>query len=288
MLMRLGDELVKKHDLSSIRILGTFGEPINEDAWMWYLNTVGGGRCPVIDTWWQTETGATLINSLPGIGPFIPTVAGRPFPGTKFAVLTEEGKPTSIGEGGFLVQKSPFAPGMLMTVYKDPERFKQQYFSVYGDRNYYTSDGAYIYDQMGNLRLTGRVDDVMKVAGHRLSTAEVENAIAQHQAVAECAVVAMPHDIKGEVPVAFVALKAGFKCSPQLEDELRKKVSEVIGPTARPEKIVLVDDLPKTRSGKIMRRILKALTTNQPIGDITTLMNPDSVQTLKDKVGYKG
>jgi len=288
MLMRLGDELVKKHDLSSIRILGTVGEPINEDAWMWYLNTIGGGRCPVIDTWWQTETGATLINSLPGIGPFIPTVAGRPFPGTKFAVLTEEGKPTNIGEGGFLVQKPPFAPGMLRTVYKDPDRFKQQYFGVYGDRNYYTSDGAYVHDQMGNYRITGRVDDVMKVAGHRLSTAEVENAIAQHQAVAECAVVSAPHDIKGEVPVAFVALKAGFKGSPQLEDELKKKVSEVIGPTARPERIVLVDDLPKTRSGKIMRRILKALTTNQPIGDITTLMNPESVQILKERVGYKG
>jgi len=287
MLMRFGDDWVKKHDLSSIRILGTVGEPINEEAWLWYFNPVGGGRCPVIDTWWQTETGATLINALPGIGPFIPTVAGRPFPGTRFGVFTEEGKPTSIGEGGFLVQMSPFAPGMFRTIFKDPERFKQQYFGVYGEKHYYTGDGAFIYDKMGNIRVTGRVDDVMKVAGHRLSTAEVENAITQHPAVVECAVVAAPHDIKGEVPVAFVTLKPGYKPSPELEVELRKQVDKSIGPTARPERIVLVDDLPKTRSGKIMRRILKALTSNQPIGDITTLMNPESVQMLKEKVGYR-
>ncbi|MCW4021024.1 MAG: acetate--CoA ligase [Candidatus Bathyarchaeota archaeon] len=287
MFMKLGDEWIKKHDLSSIRILGTVGEPINEEAWLWYLNVVGGGRCPVIDTWWQTETGATLINSLPGIGPFIPTVAGRPFPGTVFSVLTEEGKPTNIGEGGFLVQTSPFAPGMLRTVYKDPERFRQQYFSIYGEKVYFTGDGAYLHDEMGNVRVTGRVDDVMKVAGHRLSTAEVENALTQHPAVVECAVVAAPHDIKGEVPVAFVTMKPGYEASAELEAELKKQVTEVIGPTARPDKIVLTEDLPKTRSGKIMRRILKALTRNQPIGDITTLMNPESVQVLKEKVGYK-
>ncbi|RLG99436.1 acetyl-coenzyme A synthetase, partial [Candidatus Bathyarchaeota archaeon] len=287
MLMRFGDDLIKKHDLSTLRILGTVGEPINEEAWLWYFNVVGGGRCPIIDTWWQTETGATLINSLPGIGPFIPTVAGRPFPGTTFDILTEDGKSTSIGEGGFLVQKSPFAPGMLRTIYKNPERFKQQYFGVYGEKIYYTSDGAYYYDEMGNIRITGRVDDVMKVAGHRLSTAEVENAITQHPAVVECAVVAAPHDIKGEVPVAFVTLKPGYKASGELENELKQQVVKVIGPTARPDRIIIVDDLPKTRSGKIMRRILKALTRNQPIGDVTTLMNPESVQALKEKVGYK-
>ncbi|MEM2111333.1 MAG: acetate--CoA ligase [Candidatus Bathyarchaeia archaeon] len=287
MLMKLGDEWPKKHDLSSLRILGTVGEPINEDAWLWYFNVIGGGRCPIIDTWWQTETGATLINALPGIGPFIPTVAGRPFPGTNFAVLTEDGKPTSIGEGGYLVQLSPFAPGMLRTVYKDPERFREQYFGVYGEKIYYTSDGAFVYDEIGNIRLTGRVDDVMKVAGHRLSTAEVENALAQHPSIVESAVVAAPHDVKGEVPVAFVVLKPGYKPSPQLEVELKKQVDKVIGPTARPDRIIFVDDLPKTRSGKIMRRILKALTRNQPVGDITTLMNPESVQVLKEKVGYK-
>jgi acetyl-CoA synthetase len=288
MLMKFGEDLVKKYDLSTLRILGTVGEPINEEAWLWYFNVVGGGRCPIIDTWWQTETGATLINSLPGIGPFIPTVAGRPFPGTTFDILTEDGRSTSVGEGGFLVQKSPFAPGMLRTVYRDPERFKQQYFSVYGEKIYYTSDGAYYYDEMGNIRITGRVDDVMKVAGHRLSTAEVENAITQHPAVVECAVIAAPHDIKGEVPVAFVTLKPGYKASEELEKELKQQVVKVIGPTARPDRIIIVDDLPKTRSGKIMRRILKALTRNQPIGDVSTLMNPESVQALKERIGYKG
>jgi acetyl-CoA synthetase len=287
MLMRFGDDWVKKHDLSNLRILGTVGEPINEEAWLWYLNTVGGGRCPIIDTWWQTETGATLINALPGIGPFIPTVAGRPFPGTKFSILTEDGKPAGIGEGGFLVQMSPFAPGMFRTIYKDPARFKEQYFGVYGEEYYFTGDGAFLYDQMGNIRITGRVDDVMKVAGHRLSTAEVENAIALHPVVVECAVVSAPHEIKGEVPVAFVTLKPGWKPAPELEAELKKQVDKTIGPTARPERIIIVDDLPKTRSGKIMRRILKALTSNQPIGDITTLMNPESVQALKEKVGYR-
>ena len=287
MLMRLGDEWIKKHDLTCIRILGTVGEPINDEAWLWYLNVVGGGRCPVIDTWWQTETGATLINALPGIGPFIPTVAGRPFPGTKFSVLTEEGKETDIGEGGFLVQMSPFSPGMLRTIYKDPERFKEQYFGIYGEKFYYTGDGAYVHDKMGNIRVTGRVDDVMKVAGHRLSTAEVENALTQHPAVVECAVVAAPHDIKGEVPVAFVTMRGGYKASPELEAELKKQVATVIGPTARPDRIILVEDLPKTRSGKIMRRILKALTRNQAIGDVTTLMNPESVQTLKERIGYE-
>ena len=287
MLMKLGDEWVEKHDLSTLRILGTVGEPINEEAWLWYFNVVGGGRCPIIDTWWQTETGATLINSLPGIGPFIPTVAGRPFPGTKFTILTEDGKPTGIGEGGYLVQMSPFAPGMFRTIYKDPERFKRQYFSVYGEKIYYTGDGAYIYDEIGNIRITGRVDDVMKVAGHRLSTAEVENAIAQHPAVVESAVVSAPHDIKGEVPVAFIVLKPGYKPTSELEAELKRQVDKVIGPIARPSRIIFVDDLPKTRSGKIMRRILKALLRNQPIGDTTTLMNPESVQMLKEKVGYK-
>jgi len=270
--------------LSSLRLLGTVGEPINQDAWMWYFKYIGGERCPVIDTWWQTETGATLINSLPGIGPFIPTVAGRSFPGTTHDILDETGKPVSTGEGGYLVQRSPIAPGMLRTVFKDPERYKTQYWSVYGPEIYYTSDGAIRWDEMGNIRLTGRVDDVMKVAGHRLSTAEVENALTQHPAVAECAVVAAPHEIKGEVPVAFVTLKEGFTASTSLEAELVQQVVKAIGPTARPERIFLTDALPKTRSGKIMRRILKALVKNEPVGDTTTLMNPETVDELKQKV----
>jgi acetyl-CoA synthetase len=286
MILRWGEEWPKKHDLSSIRLLGTVGEPINQDAWMWYFNHIGGGRCPVIDTWWQTETGATLINALPGIGPFIPTVAGRSFPGVTHTILDETGKPVKIGEGGYLVQKSPFAPGMLRGVFKDPERYKTQYWSIYGDETYYTSDGAIQWDKMGNIRLTGRVDDVMKVAGHRLSTAEVENALTQHPSVAECAVVAAPHDVKGEVPVAFVVLKQEAAASPELEKELVQEVVKVIGPTAKPEKIVITDALPKTRSGKIMRRILKALVKGQKVGDVTTLMNPETVEDLKQKIGY--
>jgi acetyl-CoA synthetase len=285
MILKWGDEWPQKHDLSSLRLLGTVGEPINQDAWLWYFRVIGGERCPVVDTWWQTETGATLINALPGIGPFIPTVAGRSFPGTTHDILDETGKPVSVGEGGYLVQKSPIAPGMLRTVYKDPERFKNQYFSVYGPEIYYTSDGAIRWDDLGNIRLTGRVDDVMKVAGHRLSTAEVENALTQHPAVAECAVVAAPHDIKGEVPVAFVTLKEGITASTALEAELSQTVVRVIGPTARPDKIVLTEALPKTRSGKIMRRILKALVKREPVGDTTTLMNPEAVEELKQKVG---
>jgi len=285
MFMQWGEEWPKKHNLNSLRILGTVGEPINEEAWLWYSHKIGGGRCPVIDTWWQTETGGTLINSLPGIGPFIPTVAGRSFPGTQHDVLDESGNPMSVGEGGYLVQKGPFAPGMLRNIWRNPARYKE-YFSVYGEKYYYTSDGARKWDALGNIRLTGRVDDVMKVAGHRLSTAELENAITSHEAVVECAVVAAPHDIKGEVPVAFVTLKTEIETSDQLIKDLIKHVDATIGPTARPDKIIFTNELPKTRSGKIMRRILKSLVRNQPIGDTTTLMNPESVNRLKEEVGY--
>ena len=287
MLMRAGNEGPNSHDLSSLRLLGTVGEPINEEAWMWYFKVIGGGRCPIIDTWWQTETGGTLIHSLPGVGPFIPSVAGRPFPGVSLSILTEEGKPTEMGEGGYLVQNSPFNPGLLRTIWKDPEKFRSEYWTVYGERTYYTSDGAYIYDKLGDIRLTGRVDDVMKVAGHRLSTAEVENAITQHSSIVECAVVAAPHEIKGEVPVAFVVLKPGLMMTPELRVELNKFVDKMIGPTARPDRIVQVDDLPKTRSGKIMRRILKSVIKNAPVGDITTLQNPESVSMIKERTGYK-
>ncbi|HKZ45243.1 MAG TPA: AMP-binding protein, partial [archaeon] len=278
MFMKADGKWVKKHDLSSLRILATVGEPINKEAWLWYFNEVGQGRCPVIDTWWQTETGGTLINSLPGIGPFIPTVAGRSFPGTRHEVLDEEGKVLPAGKGGNLVQLSPFAPGMLRGVYKNHEKYVDTYWKKYG-KKYFTSDGAW-KDKKGYFRLTGRVDDVMKVAGHRLSTAELEDAIERHPAVAECAIVPMPHEIKGEVPVAFVSLKEGTP-SEQLEKELVKQAEKYIGPIARPNKIIFVEDLPKTRSGKIIRRILKNLLTDQPAGDITTLANPESVEKIK-------
>ena len=286
MFMKWGEEWPKKHNLNSLRILGTVGEPINEEAWLWYFEKIGGRRCPIIDTWWQTETGGTLINALPGIGPFIPTVAGRGFPGTTPEILDESGEKLKKGEGGYLIEKTPFPPGMLRNVWKNPERY-EQYFSTYGDEYYYTSDGARIWDDLNNIRLTGRVDDVMKVAGHRLSTAELENAITGHEKVVECAVVAAPHEIKGEVPIAFVTLKSETEPSEELKKELVKHVDTTIGPTARPDKIIFSDSLPKTRSGKIMRRILKSLVRKEPVGDTTTLMNPESVQTLKDEVGYQ-
>ncbi|MFX1485528.1 MAG: acetate--CoA ligase [Promethearchaeota archaeon] len=286
MFMKQGKEWPLKHDLSSLHVLGTVGEPINREAWMWYFENIGGGRCPIIDTWWQTETGGNLITALPGVGPFIPTVAGRGFPGTVMEVLDEEGKPVGIGEGGYLVQKSPFAPGMLRGVYGNPQRYKDTYWSEYGEKIYYTSDGARWYDEK-NIRITGRVDDVLKVAGHRMATAEVENALTEHEAVAEAAVVGAPHDIKGEVPIAFVCLK-GVKPSDELRKQLMDKVREMIGPTARPEKIYFTPDLPKTRSGKIMRRVLKKLLINESLGDITTLSNPESVELLKKEVGYSG
>lgn len=286
MVMGWGEEWPQKHDLSILRLLGTVGEPINRDAWMWYFEHIGGGRCPIIDTWWQTETGGTLINCLPGIGPFIPTVAGRSFPGTRHQILDEEGNVMGVGEGGYLVQRSPFGPGMLRGVYKNPDLYQENYWSQYGNSAYYTSDGARLVKE-GLFRLTGRVDDVMKVAGHRLSTAEVENAIGMHPAVAETAVVAAPHDVKGETPWAFVRLRDG-EPSEELTKELVDQVVKVLGPTCRPDRIIFTKALPRTRSGKIMRRILKSLVKDLPIGDVTTIENPEAVEELKKLVGYKG
>ncbi|MFQ6056264.1 MAG: AMP-binding protein, partial [Methanosarcinales archaeon] len=277
MFIKYDGKWVRKHDLSSLRILASVGEPINKEAWLWYFNEVGGGRCPIIDTWWQTETGGTLINSLPGIGPFIPTVAGRSFPGTRHEVLDDEGKVLPPGKEGNLVQLSPFAPGMLKGIYKNPKKYIETYWKKYGNK-YFTSDGAW-KDEKGNFRLTGRLDDVMKVAGHRLATAELEDAITTHPSVAECAVVPMPHGIKGEVPIAFVILKG--KPYKQIKGELIKQVEKSIGPIARPSKIFFIEDLPRTRSGKIIRRLLKRLLRNEKLGDISTLANPECVNKIK-------
>jgi acetyl-CoA synthetase len=285
--VKWGDEWPKKYDLSFLRILGTVGEPINEEAWLWYFKVIGGERCPIIDTWWQTETGATCVQALPGIGPFIPTVAGRPFPGIKAKIVDAGGQPVKVGEGGYLVIEPPFPPALTRGLYGDPEKFKATYFGEFGPRLYFTKDGARM-DEMGNIRITGRVDDVMNVAGHRLATAEVEDALSQHPLVSEVAVVSRPDEIKGEVPVAFVLLKAGAQPSEELKKELIKTVDKYIGPTARPAEIYFAEDVPKTRSGKIMRRILKALVRGEPIGDITTLRNPECVEELKRLVGYRG
>lgn len=284
MFMRVNENWIKKHDLSSIRILGTVGEPIDEESWMWYFEKIGGGRCPIIDTWWQTETGGTLINVLPGIGPFVPTVSGKSFPGVTHLIVDDNGKPVKKGKEGFLVQKSPFAPGMLHGVFNNHKKYVDTYWKKF--RKYYdTSDGAFIYK--GLIRITGRTDDVMKVAGHRLATAELENAIHSHKKVAECAVVPMPDEIRGQVPVAFVVLKRGGG-SERLERKIKKFVDQKIGPTARPHKIYFVGDLPKTRSGKIMRRILKALLVNEEPKGLMTLVNPESVEEIRKTISKYG
>ena len=284
MFVKWGEEWPKKHDLSSLRLLGTVGEPIDRETWLWYFKHIGGERCPITDTWWQTESGGSLIMSLPGIGPFIPTVAGRGFPGTRHLVVDEEGNPT---ESGYLVQEPPLAPGMLRGLYKADDVYRELYWNRYQNRFYFTADGG-LRAPHECIRVTGRVDDVMKVAGHRLSSAEVEDAINSHELVSESAVVAKPHLIKGEAPVVFVVLKHIGKPSAELENELKSHVRKLIGPTATPEAVIFAPDLPKTRSGKIMRRILKALLMNTPVGDTSTLLNPEIVEDLKQKVGYKG
>ncbi len=288
MFMKIGDKWIDKYKLDSLKILGTVGEPIDVDAWKWYLDKIGGGRCPIIDTWWQTETGGTLINVLPGIGPFVPTIAGKNFPGTKHIVVDEKGKEKKKGELGFLVQTSPFAPGMLHGVYKNHKKYVETYWNYlkkFKKPYYDTSDGAFV-NKDGLIRITGRTDDVMKVAGHRLSTAELENAINEHKLVNECAVVPIPDKIKGEVPVAFCVLKKG-EGSEKLVAGIKKHVDLKIGPTARPAKVYFVKDLPKTRSGKIMRRILKNLLSGEQPKGLMTLVNPDVVGEVKGVIGEK-
>ncbi|MGD9276911.1 MAG: acetate--CoA ligase [Candidatus Pacearchaeota archaeon] len=280
MFMRAGDKHIDKHKLESLRILGTVGEPIDEHAWNWYLKKVGKGRCPILDTWWQTETGGTLIKTLPGIGPFIPTVAGRSFPGTRHTIVNDKGKKVKPGKTGFLVQLSPFAPGMLHGVYKNHKKYVKTYWRF--KNKYDTSDGAYLTN--GLIRITGRTDDVMKVAGHRLATAELENAINKDKKINESAVVPIPDKLRGQVPIAFVVLEKGTP-SEKLEKEIKSFTDKTIGPTARPAKIFFVDALPKTRSGKIMRRILKNILNHEEPKGVSTLVNPTCVEKIKMIVG---
>ena len=274
-----GDEWVKGKDLSSLRILGTVGEPINPEAWMWYYNMVGGGRCPIVDTWWQTETGGILITPLPGAIDVKPGSAGRPFPGVKPIVVREDGSPADVNEGGYLCIESPW-PGMMRGVYGDQERFKETYFVQFPGK-YYTGDGAKL-DQDGDYWLMGRLDDVINVSGHRMGTAEVESALVSHPRVAEAAVVGFPHEIKGQGIYAFVTPNTGVEKSDELKKELVKHVRKEIGPIATPDRIHYADGLPKTRSGKIMRRILKKIAAGEVdnLGDISTLAEPKVVDDL--------
>ncbi|MCP3996674.1 MAG: acetate--CoA ligase [bacterium] len=275
--MKWGDEHVTKHDLSSLRLLGTVGEPINPEAWMWYNEMIGGNKCPIVDTWWQTETGAIMITPLPGAVATKPGSATKPFPGIGADVVDEEGNSVPFGGGGFLTMRRPW-PSMLRTIYGDDRRYVDTYWSRF-DNMYFAGDGAK-RDEDGYFWLLGRVDDVMLIAGHNISTTEVESALVSHEAVAEAAVVGRKDPVTGQAIAAFVTLRSGIEGSEELLQELRNHVSASIGPIAKPKSIVFTEDLPKTRSGKIMRRLLKDISEQRQLGDVTTLANADIVQEI--------
>ena len=284
-LMRFGDEPVLKHDLSSLNLLGTVGEPINPEAWIWYHKMIGKEKCPIVDTYWQTETGGVIVTPLPGATPTIPGSATFPYFGVDPIIVAEDGIPVGANEGGYLCMKKPW-PGLMRTVYGDHKRFVDTYWSQFknpenGEPMYYTGDGSRFNDD-GYIFVMGRLDDVLKVSGHRLGTAEIESSLVKHPAVAECAVVGFPHDIKGESIYVFVTLKMGVEKTEALKAELKNHVRSDVGPIATPEKIQWADALPKTRSGKIMRRILKKIAAGQidDLGDTTTLADPTVVETL--------
>ncbi|HKR12053.1 MAG TPA: acetate--CoA ligase [Pyrinomonadaceae bacterium] len=277
--IKWGEHWPLKHDLSSLRLLGTVGEPINPEAWMWYRELIGKGRCPIVDTWWQTETGAIMITPLPGATPTKPGSGTKPFPGIEVDILTRDGQPVEANEGGYLVIKRPW-PSMLRTIWGDDERYKQQYWSQI-EGIYFAGDGAR-RDQDGYFWIMGRIDDVINVSGHRLGTAEIESALVSHPAVAEAAVVARPDDLKGSAIVAFVTLEGSHSPSDALNQELRAHVVKEIGALARPDDIRFTDALPKTRSGKIMRRLLREIATSGSVaGDVTTLEDFSVLEKLR-------
>ena len=275
--MKWGEEWPDKHDLSKLRLLGSVGEPINPEAWMWYHRILGKERCPIVDTWWQTETGAIMITPLPAVTETRPGSATHPFPGISVKLLDENGNDV---EAGFLAITEPW-PSMLRTIYGDDERYRETYWSKW-DGIYFAGDGAK-RDEDGYLWLLGRVDDVLSVAGHRIGTTEVESALVDHPAVVEAAVVGKSHDVKGQVVAAFVTLKGGKAGDDDLVVELKQHVVEKIGAIARPETVIFTADLPKTRSGKIMRRLLKDVAEGKALGDTTTLADPDVVERLKSQ-----
>jgi len=293
--MKFGKKWARMHDLSSLRLLGTVGEPINPEAWKWYYEVIGDGRCPIIDTWWQTETGGFMISPAAGIEliPLKPGSATLPLPGIHPEVVNEDGEPAKPFERGYLVILAPW-PGMLTTLWRDPERYKEVYWSKFEPNKklefrikppavYYTGDYA-MKDDEGYLWLMGRADDVIKVAGHRIGTAELESAFVSHTAVAEAAVIGKPDPIKGESIVAFLILKSNYSPSKELRNELKKWIRKMIGPVATPEEIFFMSSLPKTRSGKIMRRVLKAIVSGGQLGDITTLEDATSIEEAKKAV----
>jgi acetyl-CoA synthetase len=283
--MRWGAEWPKKYDLSSLRLLGTVGEPINPEAWMWYHVNIGHERCPIVDTWWQTETGSILITPLPGIVATKPGSATRPFPGIEAKVVDAQGNEVGPGAGGYLIITKPW-PSMLRTIYGDDARYVEQYWSRYPGR-YFTGDGCKI-DEDGYYWLLGRVDDVMNVAGHRISTYEVESALVDHPSVAEAAVIGRSHEVKGQGISAFVTLRESATPTDALKDELRQHVAKKIGAIARPDDIFFTSELPKTRSAKIMRRLLRDVAEGRVLGDVTTLADPAVIAKLKTQYQDEG
>ena len=287
--MKWGEEHPAGHDLSSLRLLGSVGEPINPEAWMWYRKNIGGDRCPVVDTWWQTETGGIMITPLPGITATKPGAAMRPFPGISADVVDDAGKSVGNDAGGYLVLDRPW-PGMLRGIWGDPKRYEETYWSRYPGR-YFAGDGAK-RDEDGDLWLLGRVDDVMNISGHRISTTEVEHALVGFPRVAEAAVVGASDDTTGQAIVAFVTVKGEVSDAENEGDalvkELRDHVAKVIGPIAKPRQIILTPDLPKTRSGKIMRRLLKDVAEHRELGDVTTLLDPTVVNLIDEQIQAGG
>jgi acetyl-CoA synthetase len=285
--MKWGDQWPAKHDLSQLRLLGSVGEPINPEAYMWYRETIGGGRCPIVDTWWQTETGQIMISPLPGVTAGKPGSAMTALPGVSADVVNDDGESVPNGSGGFLVLTKPW-PAMLRTLWGDDERFKETYWARFADQGFYFAGDGAKKDEDGDLWLLGRVDDVMNVSGHRLSTTEIESALVSHPKVAEAAVVGAADETTGQAVCAFVilresALEGGEAAPDELIQELRQHVQKEIGAIAKPRQIMIVPELPKTRSGKIMRRLLKDVAENRDVGDVTTLADSTVMDLIKDK-----
>ncbi|MDU0314067.1 acetate--CoA ligase [Phycicoccus sp. M110.8] len=280
--MKWGDDIPAKYDLSSLRVLGSVGEPINPEAWLWYRKHIGSDRCPIVDTWWQTETGAIMISPLPGVTDLEPGSAQKPIPGISAEILDDDGNPfTEPEKVGYLVLTKPW-PSMLRGIWGDPERYKETYWSRFGEKYYFAGDGAK-YDEKGNIWLLGRVDDVMNVSGHRLSTAEIESALVSHPSVAEAAVVGATDETTGQAVCAFVILRGGAEDhGDETVQELRNHVAKEIGPIAKPRQIMVVPELPKTRSGKIMRRLLRDVAENREVGDVTTLADSSVMSLIKE------
>ncbi|MBA3370902.1 MAG: AMP-binding protein, partial [Thermoleophilaceae bacterium] len=283
--IKWGVEYPERHDLSALRLLGTVGEPINPKAWAWYHKVIGGGRCPIVDTWWQTETGGIMISPLPGLTPTKPGSATKPLPGIEAAVLDKDGEEIQEGQG-YLVLKRPW-PSMLRTLYREDDRFVETYFEKFGRETYLVGDAAR-RDEDGYFWILGRIDDVINVSGHRMSTAEIESAIVSFEHVAESAVIGQEDEDSGQAVTAFVTLKGGAEADDDLESSIREHVAHRIGKLARPKRIIWADDLPKTRSGKIMRRLLRDIAEGREAGDVSTLREPGVMDDLAEKVRERG